>query len=126
MSQRNQSNAQSEGRAFSGATATRHSVSQAHSSRSALPIISSFEDQRVSARLIGEMQQRLTDLRKRCLKSVKSGPEDGREAWFNSMLYEGNSLLQQAREVLVRGTLAETNELLTETQEVIHRIELSV
>jgi len=72
------------------------------------------------------MQERLTSLRKRCRDSVKSAPDDGREQWFKSMLYQADFLLQQARGVLVHGTTAETNHLLNETRQVINRIELSL
>jgi hypothetical protein len=126
MAQRHQFDPESDDHIFPGPTMVGHHVRKTDISRRALPITASFEDQRVSARLIGELQQRLTVVKKRCLESAKTAPDDGREAWFKSMLYEGDSLLQQARGALVRGTIAETHKLLTETQEAIHRIESSL
>lgn len=126
MAQRHQFDPGSDDHIVPSARIPGHYISQTDIPRSALPITASFEDQRNCARLIGDMQQQLTVLRRRCLASVKSAPEDGRETWFKSMLYEGDSLLQRARGVLVRGTIAETNKLLAETREAIHHIESSL
>jgi hypothetical protein len=126
MAQKDQFEPQLKDRAFRGATTAQPHIPQPDVFRSAPSSISSFEEQRLSARLIGQMQERLTSLRKRCRDNVKSAPDDGREQWFKSMLFEGNSLLQQARAVIVRGNTAETNHLLNETRQVINRIELSL
>ena len=126
MAQKHQFDPGSDDHIFPSARIAGHNTPQTDITRSALPIASSFEDQRDCARLIGVIQQRLTVVRKRCLENAESANEDGRKAGLKSMLCEGDSLLQQARGALVRGTIAQTNKLLTETQEVIHRIELGL
>ncbi|MCX6143923.1 MAG: hypothetical protein NTZ35_11955 [Ignavibacteriales bacterium] len=126
MAQKNQFDPQLKDHAFSDATTAQPHRPQPDIHRSGPSSVSSFEEQRVSARLIGQVQEQLTALRKRCRESAKSTTDDGREQWFKTKLYEGNSLLQQARGFLVGGNTAETNQLLNETQQVIRRIEASL
>jgi hypothetical protein len=123
MNAKRQQNENLKGQTDSSATNPQRRVQRTDTSLNAAGANASFEEQRASARLIGETQLRLTALRKTCFRNISGAVENERQEWLNAMFYQADDLLREARGVLVQRNVVRTNRLRRSTGEVLDVIE---